>query len=124
MVKIDDVKELSHMIVESHNSRGFSLVKLTPTDPDSVGVLVNLSKVPVVRPGKELRAKADVRKFLWDLTQAADASLRRKNRTWIWTRYIKDQDVSLIGLAAQASREVAERLATRNENYQFIEVNL
>lgn len=122
MVKIDDVKEISHLVVESHNSRGFSLVKLTPTGTQSVGVLVNLSKTPLVRPGKELRAKADVRKFLWDLSQASDPSLRRKGRTWIWSRYLKDQDVSLMGLAAEARKEVAERLAARNENYQFIEV--
>lgn len=122
MVKIDDVKEISHLVVESHNARGFSLVKLSDAGPVGGTVLVNLSKKPLVRPGKELRAKADVRKFLWDLSQAADPSLRRKDRTWIWTRYLKDEDVSMMGLATEARREVAERLAARDENYQFIEV--
>lgn len=122
MIQIEDVKRISHEVVESHNHRGYSLIKLTPTGDLPVGVLLNLTKDPVVRPGKELRAKADVRRFLWELSKAGNPCIRRKNRTWIWTRYLEDQDVSLVGLAAMTSRDVAEKLAALNPDYQFIEV--
>ncbi len=54
MVQIDDVKHLSHEIVESHNKRGFALVRITPTDQQPVGVLLNVTKEPWVTKGKEL----------------------------------------------------------------------
>jgi hypothetical protein len=120
MIKIDDVKHLSHEVVESHNSRGFALVRITPTDPLPVGVLLNVTKDPVVRPGKELKAKVDVRRFLWD--QGRKTVGRRKGRTWIWSRYLKDQDVSVMGLAAMVDRKVADRMMERNEAYSWIEV--
>lgn len=122
MIELEDVKRISHQVVESHNNRGYSLVKLTPTDSGPVGVLVNLTKKPIVRKGKELRAKADVRKFLWERSQAKDPSIRRKDRTFVWTRYVPEDDVSMVGLATMADREVAEKLAALNPDYQFIEV--
>jgi hypothetical protein len=118
MVQIDDVKQLSHEIVGSHNARGFSLVKITPTDIGSVGVLLNVTKTPLVVKGRELKAKADVRRFLWD--QSRTTRMRRKDRTFVWTRYMKDEDVSVVGLATVVSREVAERMARLD--YQWIEV--
>ena len=123
MVKIDDVKTLSHKVVESHNHRGFALVKLTPTDcadGASVGVLLNVTKEPLVVKGRELKAKADVRRFLWELR--ASACVRRKDRTWLWSKYVEEQGVSLVGLATMTNRRVAEKLAALDGNYQFIEV--
>jgi hypothetical protein len=120
MVQIDDVKHLSHEVVASHNRRGFALVKLTPTDNDSVGVLLNVTKEPLVVEGKELKAKADVRRFLWEHRNSA--KVRRKDRTWIWTRYLEDKGVSVMGFAAMTKREVAEKLAALNPDYQWIEV--
>lgn len=119
MVRIEDVKQISHEVVESHNRRGYAIVKLTPTDRP-VGVLLNVTREPLVRPGRELRAKADVRKFLWDCSQGAPE--RRKDRSFIWTRYVKDQDVSVMGLATVVGREVAERMSRRDECFQWIEV--
>lgn len=122
MVQIDDVKQLSHRIVEFHNKRGFSLVPITPTDPvlQPVGVLLNVTKEPWVTKGRELKAKADVRRFLW--AESKTARLRRKDRTFVWTRYMKDEDVTVMGLATVVSREVAERMGQRNQGYQWIEV--
>lgn len=120
MVQIDDVKQLSHEIVESHNARGFALVRLTPTEPQPVGVLLNVTKEPWVTKGKELKAKADVRRFLWD--QSKTARVRRKARTFVWTRYMKDEDVSVMGLATVVSQEVAEKMARIDEGYSWIEV--
>lgn len=120
MVQIDDVKQLSHEIVESHNKRGFALVRITPTDPQPVGVLLNVTKEPWVTKGKELKAKADVRRFLW--AESKTARLRRKERTFVWTRYMKDEDVSVMGLATVVSKEVAERMSQRDQGYQWIEV--
>ena len=34
MVQIDDVKRISHEVVESHNARGYALVKLTEAQKD------------------------------------------------------------------------------------------
>jgi hypothetical protein len=118
MVQIDDVKRISHEVVESHNARGYALVKLTEAHPP-VGVLLNLTKEPIMRPGKELRAKADIRRFLWETSHKG---LRRKDRTWVWTRYLEDRNVSLVGLAVMTSRKAAEKLSTINPEYQFIEV--
>lgn len=118
MVQIDDVKQLSHEVVESHNKRGFSLVRITPTDRRPVGVLLNVTKEPWVTKGRELKAKADVRRFLWD--QSKTARLRRKERTFVWSRYVAEEDVSVMGLATVVSREVAERMAKRD--YYWIEV--
>lgn len=123
MIHLEDVKKLSHEVVTSHNNRGYALVKLTPTGPESVGVLVNMTREPMVCKGRELRAKADVRRFLWEKTRLGDASIRRRGRTWVWTRYLEDEDVSVVGLATMADREVAERLAALNPDYQFIEVS-
>jgi|LakMenEpi03Aug12_release.lakeMendotaPanAssembly.Ray.scaffolds.fasta_scaffold529192_2 hypothetical protein len=123
MIQIPDVKRISQQVVESHNNRGYALVKLTPTGRESVGVLVNVTKDPIVLPGKELKAKADVRRFLWERSQEGDASIRRKDRTWVWSRYLAEEDVSLIGLATMADRKVAERLSFLNPDYQFIEVS-
>jgi hypothetical protein len=120
MVKLEDVKQISHRVVESHNHRGYSLVKLTPTGDHSVGVLLNVSKTPLVVDGSLLKAKADVRKFLWELRSSP--CVRRKDRTWIWTKYMEDQGVSLVGLATMTDRKVAEKLAALDPNYQFIEV--
>jgi hypothetical protein len=120
MVLIDDVKQISHEVVESHNRRGYSLVKLTPTETQSVGVLVNVTKEPLVVEGPELKAKADVRKFLWENRNGA--KLRRKDRTWIWTRFLKDQGVSVVGLATMTKKEVAEKLSAKDPEYQWIEV--
>jgi hypothetical protein len=120
MVQIDDVKQLSHEIVESHNARGFALVRLTPTEPQPVGVLLNVTKEPWVTKGKALKAKADVRRFLWD--QSKTARVRRKARTFVWTRYMRDEDVSVMGLATVVTREVAERMSQRDEGYSWIEV--
>ena len=120
MVQIDDVKQLSHEIVESHNKRGFSLVRVTPTDHEPVGVLLNVTKEPWVTKGRELKAKADVRRFLW--AESKTARLRRKDRTFVWTRYMKDEDVSVMGLATVVSKEVAERMGQRDQGYQWIEV--
>lgn len=122
MIQIDDVKKISHQVVESHNNRGYALVKLTPTGPESVGVLVNMTRDPLVCKGKELRAKADVRRFLWERSSGKDAGIRRKDRTWVWSRYLAEEDVSLVGLATMADRKVAERLSSLNPDYQFIEV--
>lgn len=121
MVQIDDVKHLSHEIVESHNSRGFALVKLTPTDRNPVGVLLNVSKEPLVRKGRELKAKVDVRRFLWDHSKGA--AMRRKDRTFVWSRYLEDQDVSLLGLATVVDRKVAEKMASIDDVYSWIEVS-
>ena len=120
MVQIEDVKQLSHEVVESHNSRGFAIVRITPTDPLPVGVLLNVSKSPWVIDGKELKAKADVRRFLWE--QSKGSQLRRKGRSFVWSRYMKDQDKSVMGIATMVSREVAERMSKLNEDYQWIEV--
>lgn len=120
MVQLEDVKTLSHKVVESHNRRGYALVKLTPTDALPVGVLLNVTKEPLMVSGKELKAKADVRRYLWGLR--ASASIRRKDRTWIWSKYLEDQGVSLVGLATMTNRKVAEKLAALDSNYQFIEV--
>lgn len=120
MVQLEDVKNLSHKVVESHNHRGFALVKLTPTDRFPVGVLLNVTKEPLVVEGKELKAKADVRRYLWALR--ASPSIRRKDRTWIWSKYMEDRGVSLVGLATMTNRKVAEKLAALDSNYQFIEV--
>lgn len=120
MVQLDDVKTLSHKVVESHNHRGYALVKLTPTEAQPVGVLLNVTKEPLMVSGKELKAKADVRRYLWSLR--ASASIRRKDRTWIWSKYLEDQGVSLVGLATMTDRKVAEKLAALDSNYQFIEV--
>lgn len=119
MVQIDDVKRISHEVVESHNARGYALVKLTEAEPP-VGVLLNLTRDPIVRPGKALRAKADIRRFLWETSHGR--GLKRKDRTWVWTRYLEDKDVSLVGLAVMTSRKAAEKLSTINPEYQFIEV--
>jgi hypothetical protein len=85
-----------------------------------VGVLLNVTKEPLVVEGKELKAKADVRRFLWEHRNSA--KVRRKDRTWIWTRYLEDQGVSVVGFAAMTKREVAEKLAALNPDYQWIEV--
>jgi hypothetical protein len=120
MVLLDDVKHLSHLVVESHNHRGYSLVKLTEQRSPSVGVLLNVTLTPLVVRGRSLKAKADVRKFLWDIRKTA--KMRRKDRTWIWTKYVEEEGVSLMGLATTTKRTVAEKLAALNPNYQFIEV--
>lgn len=121
MVQLEDVKRISHEVVESHNARGYSLVKLTPTDRP-VGVLLNLTREPLVIDGKELKAKADVRRFLWELSRGRSPNLRRKDRTWIWTRYLEDKNVSLVGIAASTTIDVAKKLAAVRPEYQFIEV--
>lgn len=120
MVQIEDVKQLSHEVVESHNSRGYAIVRITPTDPLPVGVLLNVSKEPWVIAGPELKAKADVRRFLWE--QSKGPQLRRKARSFVWSRYLKDQDKSVMGIATMVSRDVAERMSKLNEDYQWIEV--
>jgi hypothetical protein len=120
MVQIEDVKHLSHEVVESHNSRGFALVKITPTDRNPVGVLVNVTKEPVMRKGKELKAKVDVRRFLW--AHSNGPALRRKDRTFVWSRYLADQDVSVMGLATVVDRKVAEKMQALDEVYSWIEV--
>lgn len=120
MVQIDDVKQISHEVVESHNSRGFAIVKLTPTESGSVGVLLNVTKEPLVVERRELRAKADVRKFLWD--ESRTARVRRKDRTWVWSRWIPEEGKSVVGLATMVNRDVAEKMARLNESYQWIEV--
>lgn len=121
MVQIDDVKQLSHSIVESHNARGFSLVKLSAEDPKVQGVLLNVSKDPLVIDGAQLKAKADVRRFLWDNRNGA--TVRRKDRTWIWTRYLKEENKSVMGFATLTSKDVAERLRKINPEYEWIEVS-
>jgi hypothetical protein len=121
MVQLEDVKRISHEVVESHNARGYSLVKLTPTDRP-VGVLLNLTREPLVIDGKELKAKVDVRRFLWELSRGRSPNLRRKDRTWIWTRYLEDKNVSLVGIAASTTIDVAKKLAAVRPEYQFIEV--
>lgn len=120
MVQIDDVKQLSHEVVESHNKRGFALVRITPTGPYPAGVLLNVTKKPWVAKGRELKAKADVRRFLW--SESKTARLRRKMRTFVWTRYVESEDVSVIGLATVVTKEVAERMGKLDQGYQWIEV--
>jgi hypothetical protein len=120
MVRIEDVKQLSHEVVESHNNRGFSIVKLTDGERPE-GVLLNVTLEPLVRKGRELRAKADVRRFLWECSQCTGG--RRKDRSYVWTRYMDDQDVSVMGLATVVSKEVAERMIRKNEGFQWIEVS-
>jgi hypothetical protein len=116
---LEKVKSLSHRVAESHNNRGFSLVKVTETET-SGGVLVNVSREPLVVQGQALKAKADVRRFLWDMRKTA--ALRRKDRVWVWSRWMEEEGVSLVGLATMTDRKVAERLAGIDQNYQFIEV--
>lgn len=120
MTQLDDVKQLSHDLVESHNARGFGLVKITPTESRSVGVLLNVTREPMVVEGRELKAKAHVRRFLWELSKSA--RLRRKDRSFVWSRYLADEGKSVIGIATIVDRKVAERMAERNESYQWIEV--
>lgn len=120
MTQLDDVKQLSHDLVESHNARGFGLVKITPTETRSVGVLLNVTKEPMVIDGRELKAKAHVRKFLWELSKGS--RLRRKDRSFLWSRYLADEGKSVIGLATIVDRKVAERMAERDQSYQWIEV--
>jgi len=121
MIQIEDVKQISHEVVESHNNRGFAIVKITPTDYGPVGVLLNMTKEPLIKKGSELRAKADVRKFLWD--QSKKLQMRRRDRSFIWTRYVEAEDSSVMGLATLVSREVAERMAKLDNGYQWIEVH-
>jgi len=120
MVQIENVKHLSHEIVESHNSRGFALVRVTPTGRWPVGVLLNVTREPFVRKGRELKAKVDVRRFLWD--QSKGATLKRKDRTFVWSRYLADQDLSVMGLATIVDRKVAEKMRQLDEGYSWIEV--
>lgn len=120
MVQIEDVKSLSHQVVESHNHRGFSLIKLIPGAFGSVGVLLNVTKNPWITNGRELKAKADVRKFLWD--ESKTAKMRRKARTFVWTRYIEAEDVSVMGLATLVNQGVAEKMARLDQSYHWIEV--
>jgi len=120
MVQIENVKHLSHEIVESHNSRGFALVRVTPTGRWPVGVLLNVTREPFVRKGRELKAKVDVRRFLWD--QSKGAALKRKDRTFVWSRYLADQDLSVMGLATIVDRKVAEKMRQLDEGYSWIEV--
>lgn len=119
MTRLENVKELSHMVVEQHNKKGFSLVKLT-ADPWPAGhVLVNVTSRPLVVSGKDLKAKADVRRWLWD--ERDGAAMRRKDRTWLWSRVVEGR--SVVGFAAAVTRKVAERMAERNQEYQWIEVS-
>lgn len=120
MVQIDDVKQISHDLVESHNARGFGLVKLTPTEPQSVGVLLNVTKEPLVVDGRELKAKVHVRKFLWELSK--NAGLKRKDRSFVWSKYLEEEGKSVVGIATIVDRKVAELMALRDEGYQWIEV--
>lgn len=120
MVKIEDVKTISHEVVASHNARGFAIVSLTPTDQIPVGVLLNVTKDPWVKEGPELRAKADVRTFLW--AQSQGAGLRRQERSCVWSRYVKEENRSVMGIATVVSRGVAERMTKLNDGYQWIEV--
>lgn len=122
MIQMEDIKLMSRTLVESHNSRGFGLCRLTTKGPVPVGVLINISLEPAVVEGKTLRAKADIRKFLWDMSVKRGPSLRRKDRTWIWSNYMAAENKSVVGLATMVRRDVAERLLTRNNEYQWIEV--
>jgi hypothetical protein len=118
MVKLENVKELSHRVVEQHNRKGFALVKLTE-DPWPAGhVLVNVTSRPLVVRGEALKAKADLRKWLWD--ERGSAAVRRKSRTWLWSRVVEGK--SLVGFAAAVRRDVADRMVLRNPEYQWIEV--
>ena len=121
MVQIEDVKQLSHSIVESHNARGFALVKLSTGNPKVQGVLLNVSKMPLVIDGAQLKAKADVRRFLWDHRNGA--TVRRKDRTWVWSRYLRDENKSVLGFATLTTKDVAERLRQINPEYEWIEVS-
>lgn len=119
MVQLENVKELSHQVVEQHNKKGFSLVKIT-RDPWPAGhVLVNVTKTPLIVSGEELKAKADLRRWLWN--ERKSAAVRRKARTWLWSRVVEGS--SVVGFAAAVRREVAERMAERSPEYQWIEVS-
>ena len=118
MVKLENVKELSHKVVEQHNKKGFSLVKLTE-DPWPAGhVLVNITRRPLVVPGEALKAKADLRRWLWN--ERGSAAVRRKTRTWLWSRVVDGE--SMVGFATAVRREVADVMAKRSPEYEWIEV--
>ena len=115
---VENMKELSHRVVEQHNKKGFALVKITD-DPWPKGcVLVNVTKSPLVVEGEALKAKADLRRWLWD--ERKGAAMRRKRRTWLWSRVVEGK--SVVGFAAAVNRGVAERMVQRNPEYQWIEV--
>jgi hypothetical protein len=105
-------------VVEQHNKRGFALVKMVDGSWPQDCVLVNVTKVPLVVEGKQLKAKADLRKWLWD--ERKTAAIRRKERTWLWSRLVDGK--SVVGFAAAVKKDVAERMAQRNPEYQWIEV--
>lgn len=119
VILVENMKELSHRVVDQHNRKGFSLVKLTE-DPWPQGhVLVNVTRAPLVVEGGALKAKADLRRWLWD--ERKSAAMRRKNRTWLWSRVVEGK--SVVGFAAAVSRDVAERMSRRSPEYQWIEVS-
>jgi hypothetical protein len=121
MLRLENVKELSHQVAEQHNKKGYALVKITSDPWPSGHVLVNVTKNPLVVDGASLKAKADIRKWLWDESRAFRAALRRKKRTWIWSR-VAGED-TLVGFATAVRKNVAERMVQRNADYQWIEVS-
>lgn len=115
---LENVKELSHKVVEQHNGRGFALVKMVDGPWPQGHVLVNVTKAPLVVEGEALKAKADLRRWLWE--ERKGAAMRRKERTWLWSRVVGGK--SVVGFAAAVKRGVAERMVQRNPEYQWIEV--
>ena len=120
MRHLENVIEISNRIAENHLAAGESLVPLSAFSP--TGVLVNVSRVPFVKVGRVLNPKRDVRKFLWHMSSGGNASIRRANRSCVWTKWLPDEGVSIMGFATMASRPVAERLVQICSEYEFIEV--
>tara|TARA_R100000458_G_C8169181_1_gene170306 strand:+ start:229 stop:564 length:336 start_codon:yes stop_codon:yes gene_type:complete len=99
-------KEISNLLIDSHQEEGDGLVKLYPhSEGDSIVNMSNENFILEVE-GKELRPKK-VRKFLWE--QRKNRALKRKNAV-LWSSYIEEEDKSYVGVGALTSPEAADRL--------------
>ena len=100
-----DWRKISNDLVDDHADNKSAVVYL---DPESTGVLVNLSSEEFCLEvkGKELKSKK-VRKFLWE--NRKKRALQRKNAV-LWSAYIEDEDVSYVGVGAVTTKKIADRM--------------
>lgn len=108
---IHDWKKLTGLMALRHGERGGAILLLDGENVDG-GVLVDTSPSSMLlqTQGTQLLAKR-VRGFLWDLR--FHRCLKRDGAC-LWSLYVEEEGVSLVGIGAIVSSKVSERYIERD----------
>lgn len=86
---------LSHLVCDLHTQEGHAAVWLyegTECEDGVVPAKLDVKNVLEVK-GRRLRAKADVRRFLYE----SPRHIRERLNTVVWSAYDEERDVSVLG---------------------------